>query len=78
MHCRYSICNLPSKLLPDEKEIRTAQDRFLALKDALCIRSFLRGWFHDAPFERILRGNVEDFVAHGWHCKGMEDMHEKV
>ena len=44
----------------------------------MCIRSFLRGWFHDAPFERILRGNVEDFVAHGLHCKGMEDMHEKV
>ena len=35
----------------------------------LQINQFVSGWFRGAPAEAVLRGNLEDFVAYGFHCR---------
>ncbi len=32
------------------------------------------GWFHGAPLEAIRRGNVEDFMAYGFHGRAPADL----
>mmetsp|Transcript_11203 Transcript_11203/g.31771 ORF Transcript_11203/g.31771 Transcript_11203/m.31771 type:complete len:448 (-) Transcript_11203:16-1359(-) len=40
--------------------------RFLDLKGHIDIRQFLRGWFHQAEFDKICRENVKDLIYYGF------------
>ena len=36
------------------------------------------GWFRGAPAAAIRRGNVEDFVAYGFHCRPLQDLSQEA
>ena len=42
------------------------------------IQEFMSGWFKDAPFESIKRGNVEEFIAYGFYCKRVDELTPQV
>ena len=50
------------------------QQRLLSLSDIISLDDFLSGWFRGAPRKAILRGNVEDFIAYGFHAQRLEDL----
>ncbi|PRW60464.1 expressed protein isoform A [Chlorella sorokiniana] len=54
---------------PDPSRVAVHYERFLELRDVFCVKEFLRGWFLGVEPEAVLRGNVEEFVAYGFHCK---------
>ena len=51
-----------------------AQNRFLALRDVMCIRDFISGWFHGAPFESVHATDAAAFVAYGFLNSRLEDL----
>ena len=51
-----------------------AQNRFLALRDVMCIRDFISGWFHGAPFESVHASDAAAFVAYGFMNSRLEDL----
>lgn len=51
-----------------------AQNRFLALRDVICIRDFISGWFHGAPFESVHATDAAAFVAYGFMSSRLEDL----
>ena len=54
------------------------EKRLLELGSIFGIDDFLSGWFHGAPFDEILRGNVLDFIAYGFYCKRVADLTPEV
>ena len=52
--------------------------RFLNLQLVFPLEDFLRGWFLGAPFESILRNNVEEFVAYAFYCRRWSELDRKV
>jgi pimeloyl-ACP methyl ester carboxylesterase len=48
--------------------------RLLSLSEIISLDDFLSGWFRGASRKSILRGNVEDFIAYGFHAKRLEDL----
>ncbi|KAL4459101.1 hypothetical protein ABPG75_013966 [Micractinium tetrahymenae] len=63
-----SLSRLPTAG-PDSALLKQHFERFLELRDVFCIREFLSGWFMGASADAIPRGNVEEFVAYGFHCR---------
>ncbi|CAL5226232.1 g9076 [Coccomyxa viridis] len=51
--------------------------RFLNLQLVFPLEDFLRGWFLGAPFESILRNNVEEFVAYAFYCRRWSELERK-
>lgn len=64
------------EIVPDSSRLPIHFERFLQLRDVFCIREFLSGWFMGAPVETILRGNAEEFVAYGFHCRLLHQLSE--
>lgn len=54
------------------------EDRLLDLGTIFGFEDFLCGWFRGAPFEKIKRGNLLDFIAYGFYCKRVEDLTPEV
>lgn len=52
--------------------------RFFTLQLVFPLEDFLRGWFLGAPFESILRNNVEEFVAYAFFCRRWSELSRKV
>jgi hypothetical protein len=51
---------------PDNERVLQLKDRFLRLKDSICLRSFLSTWHMGVDAEHIKRENVRRFVALGY------------
>lgn len=69
------LSRLPTAV-PDTALLSQQFERFLGLRDVFCIREFLSGWFMGAPADSIRRGNVEEFVAYGFHCRLLGQLDE--
>lgn len=52
--------------------------RIMRLADVTSLDTFVSGWFHDAPFHTIRRGNMEDFVGYGFYYKRFPELDPKV
>ncbi|KAK9804242.1 hypothetical protein WJX72_002946 [[Myrmecia] bisecta] len=64
--------------VPDPAHIARTKQRFLQLRRVINFRAFLSGWFHNAPFEQITRGNVEDFVAYAFYDSTPANLSDKA
>ena len=61
------------------EDIPQLQERLLGLADAgLTADEYFCGWFRGAPPEAIRRGNVEDFVAYGFHARPLADLSQQA
>ncbi len=80
--CRYTVLNAP--VAPGAAAVAPAdivplQRRLLDLADAgLTAEDYFSGWFRGAPYEAIRRGNVQDFVAYGFHARPWADITPQV
>ena len=69
----------PSAAAVPPEDIPQLQERLLGLADAgLTADEYFCGWFRGAPPEAIRRGNVEDFVAYGFHCRPLRDLSQEA
>ena len=62
----------------DLERIELIKKRFLTLTSCMPMDKFLSGWFRGVPSEKVLRGNVEDFIAYGFYCRKLEDLSPEV
>ncbi|KAK9828088.1 hypothetical protein WJX81_002392 [Elliptochloris bilobata] len=75
---RYRVLNAPAPpgaaAVPPE-DVAQLQERLLGLADAgMTAVEYFSGWFRGAPPEAIRRGNVEEFLAYGFHCRPLADL----
>ena len=79
---RYRVLNAPAPpaaAAVPAADIPQLQERLLGLADAgLTADEYFCGWFRGAPPEAIRRGNVEDFVAYGFHCRPLQDLSQEA
>ncbi len=76
--CRLRVLNEPSAYLPLGDNVQAVMERFLTLRQTFSLDDFLRGWFRGAPFDKILRRNVEEFMAYAFCCKHWTELSPEV
>jgi hypothetical protein len=80
--CRYTVLNAPvppGAAAVSPEDVAPLQRRLLDLADAgLTAEEYFSGWFRGAPYEAIRRGNVEDFIAYGFHARPWADITPQV
>ena len=72
------MLNKLTKEVPSEETISRTEERFFSLKDCIDVKEFIAGWFGGVDPHVLGRGNIEDFVAYGFHNRSLQDVDAQV
>lgn len=75
---RYSRANMLVDIPLDLDRVALIKQRFLTLASCMPMDKFLSGWFRGVAPDKVLRGNVEDFIAYGFYCRRLEELTPEV
>ena len=76
--CRYAKVNALIEVPLDLERVELIKRRFLTLASCMPMDKFLSGWFRGASPDKVLKGNVADFIAYGFYCRTLEQLTPEV